>query len=266
MIRCSALILYISMTKKSLTLFQRIVRDYTAVIWICLAAVVLSAIVMLSVPFSMDSYDEWVTSAVFTVGIIIAVASATCIRYLFGLKSIDQATGAKPWSVIWLYPLIVSLVMLPWLLGGVMSDDRTSPLMATVLWLLLAYMALLIGFLLVPFVIVPLELIGYGIVALLGGRRKEAGPMLLLGFYIALVTVFSFVGAFALDDMPSARTGYAHIIFALLGLPGLYSVDNELLLWIARLIALLLIAIPLTFVARDKLAKSRRVAHPNAKP
>lgn len=249
-------------TLKPISLLREITHRYTAVLWVCLIATLLSGLIMLSVPFNMDAYDEWVGSVMTTILIIIGISSAICIRYVFGTKSPDQALSGRAWTVIFVYPLAITALMLPWLLTGVLADDRTSILMSVFLWVLLAYGTLLLGFLLVPFVIVPLELVGRGVIALVQGKREKAGPMLLLGMYIILVTTFCIIGAFSLDDVPPGRAGWGHIIFALLGLPGAYTIESPLLLWIARAIGIILIAVPLTLAARSRSTKELAPTHP----
>lgn len=225
-------------------IFKYLTNEFTAVLWVCLGGLLFTLLVMSTVPLSMDGTDEWVTSALFTVFIGLGLVSAICVRYLFGMKNPNAAFGPKAWIVIWTYPIATMLVMLPWILAGVLADSETSVLMSVWLLLLFVYIMLLLGFLLVPFAVLPLELIGKGIIQILRGNKEQGSSMLIIGGYIALVTAFAFVGAGALSDMPPANAGWVHIIFALLGLPGVYTVENEGLLWLARLMAVVLIAVP----------------------
>jgi hypothetical protein len=226
-------------------IFKYLTNEFTAVLWICLGGLLFTLLIMSTVSLNMDGTDEWVTSALFTVFIGLGLVSAICVRYLFGMKNSNAAFGPKAWTVVWAYPIATMLVMSPWILAGVLADSETSILMSVWLLLLFVYIMLLLGFLLVPFAVLPLELIGKGAIQVIRGNRKQGSSMLIIGGYIALVTAFAFVGAGALSDMPPAQAGWAHIVFALLGLPGVYTIENEGLLWLARLMAVVLIAVPI---------------------
>ena len=97
-----------------------------------------------------------------------------------------------------------------------------------------------------PFVLAPLELIARGVKGISKGDRKNGLSILGIGLYIAAVTAFSFIGGLAIETERFGPAAWPAIIFSLLGLPGAYEVESEVLLWVARLLAVLLISVPLS--------------------
>jgi hypothetical protein len=248
------------------TFLRRLNEQFTVVLWICLGSLLLFGLIILALPFDVDGTDDIVTSVITVLLILIGLTAAICIRYMFDRKAPGAAFGNKPWAVIWLFPLAVTVLFLPWLLSGALADESTSVFMSLVLWLLIAYVALLLGFLFIPFVILPLELIGRGILALISGRHKEAAPMLVIGLYIALVTAFAFVGAFAIENPVPGKLGWGNVIFALIGLPASYTIENQALLWVARAMAVVLIAVPVAYARlhRPQAPTDQRVSRTQA--
>lgn len=232
-------------------------RRFSSGIWIYIITVVMTVIVMLSVPVGADSYDDWTKTVMSTLMFLTALGGAALVRYLF-IKPVQEPDPRKAkmnrplWVLMWTLPVAMTIIMLPWLISGILVDRDMTVAGSIFAWLLLSYAALLIGFLLVPFVILPLELIGRSIVAFVRGDKRKGAGMLGIGLYIGAVTMFVICGTLALSDLPPLWLSWGHIIFALLGLSAQYTVDSQLLLWVARILALVLIAVPLSLSAAAK--------------
>ncbi len=176
---------------------------------------------------------------------------AGAIALVFGLLAILVAVCLRIWwaqdrlegriRLMWFLPAVVALVLAPAALAADRSG-RDSPLVDVLLLVAAAYGAAILGLLVLVLVLVPLELLGRGILRLLTGR-PDGGWLIFGGTAIALVTTLGVVGAFALDDLPAGRRGTIPVLFALLGIPSAYTVESEGLLWVARAIALVLVAL-----------------------
>lgn len=237
-------------------MIRHLTKHFGNTFWILAAALLLTVLVMMTVPIGADGYDDYTTTVVLMICIILGLAGAAAIRYLFAKPTKEsQETDGRAWGLLWTFPLFITAAMSPWLLSGLLVADDMSVAVSIGLWLLIAYVALLVGFLLVPFVIVPLEMIGVGLLRIMAGRFEEGSRMVAIGLYIALVTAFCVIGGLAISDTPPGQAGWPHVIFALFGLPANYSVESPLLLWIARILGIIIVAIPLAIAVPGRLRK-----------
>lgn len=231
---------------------KQLSKKYSRLLWLYVITLAVILLIMASAPLGVDAYDEAGNSAVWAVLMILALFSAIATRYMLE-RSAKDVTSRKPWAIILSFPVAATLVMLPWLLGGILVDTETSVVMSILLWVLLAYVALLLGLLLIPFVVLPLELIGVGIISLLQGKYKNAKILLGIGLYIAAVTVFTIIGGLSISNVIVGQLGWIQVLFALFGLPAGYEIESLGLLWTARVIGLLLLAVPIAlFLQKGK--------------
>lgn len=236
-----------SLSLHPLDLLRRITRIYTPVAWLCVAGVLVSVLIMLTFPLGSTLENSEIGLAFASVLAVIGLVAGVGIRYLFTKRAAEVAQKNQPWVVLWIFPFAIMVVLSPWLFTGGLTDQDVTTGMSFLLGFIIAYLALLLGFLSIPFVILPLELIGRGLISLFQGKRKQSGLLLGIGFYIALVTTFCVIGAFAIENPYPGKLGFGNIIFSLLGLPGSYTVENEALLWLIRAMAVVLIAVPIAF-------------------
>lgn len=142
-------------------------------------------------------------------------------------------------KLIWFLPAAMTAIVSPALIAQ--ADERTPPLMAISLFVLLAYGCLALGILVLTFVVLPLEAIGRGILRVATGK-PDGGWLIFVGSLGLIITAWAITGAFALDDLPPGRAGWLPIILALFGIPGAYTVASETLLWVTRGLGLLFFA------------------------
>lgn len=145
-------------------------------------------------------------------------------------------------------PIIAILVLLPVIISGAFATDDMGIVASGFLLLLVFAVALLLSPIVALLVIAPVELIVRGVVALVKGDKARTG-YLFIGGYIALFTVFAIIMSFAVDIDTVYPASTVPIIASLLGLPANYSVENEALLWLGRLI-LAVLALSLIGFAR----------------
>lgn len=199
---------------------------------LCAIGVVAALVVALS--FGRLPWDEHIGEIVGTFGLIVLLF-AVYIRIWWAQDRLEAKT-----RLMWFLPAVVAAILAPSVLAADGSGGN-PPVVDVLLLVLAAYGAALLGFLALIFVLAPLEMLGRGILRLVTGR-PDGGWLLFGGALVGLVTIFGVVGAFALDDIPSGRAAMIPVLCALLGIPYGYTVESEVLLWVARGLALLLIA------------------------
>ncbi len=139
----------------------------------------------------------------------------------------------KGWRFTPFTPLLATAILLPSILAGAFSDEDINTVGAFFLMLVMSCMALLLSALVAAFIITPLELLFRGIVGLIKGDRSKVG-FVVFGSFIAALTAFIILGSMAASaDLPYPA-GSFQVLLALLGIPGGYVINDEMLLWITR--------------------------------
>ena len=197
---------------------QKLYEKFGVTAWVVITALLLTYMTMSTVAADADAYNDSSMSAVFLVLLFVALAGAVCVRYIFSSRKDGSKLPPLVWVSVWSLPLLVTLVMLPWLLEGILVDRDVTAIGSIFLFGLIAYGTLLLGFLLVPFVLAPLELIARGVKGISKGDRKNGLSILGIGLYIAAVTAFSFIGGLAIETERFGPAAWPAIIFSLLGL------------------------------------------------
>lgn len=111
----------------------------------------------------------------------------------------------------------------------------------------LIVLGLLLGPVLWFFVVMPLTALVAAIIRIVR-REKNAAVGLVMPLVLLAVTAVIVIGALAVDlsDALPGRAGGIQVIWAILGVPGVYAVDSEPLLWVVRVIVAVIV---LAFVA-----------------
>ena len=219
-----------------------------------LCVVGLASALVVAIGFGQFPGDESVAEIGGTFGVLMLIV-AVYIRIWW---SRTRHGGDDRTRLLWYLPAAMSLVMAPALIA--VAGDASRPwIVDLLLFALLAYAAALLGVLALVLLLLPLELLGRGALRLILGR-PDGGWLLFLGALLALITTFVLVGAFALDDLPVGRPGHWSIVFALLGIPGSYTVASDALLWVARGLAVILTAMLLASAHFDGVRRERKAA------
>ncbi|MGU3644227.1 hypothetical protein ACLBXX_04615 [Microbacterium sp. C23T] len=206
------------------------------VVELVFCAIGIASAVVVSIGFGTMPWDDSLGEIVGTFGILMVLV-AVYIRIWWARTGDGRDSRTR---LMWYLPAAMTAIITPRLLSAGTGADW--PPFVDVIWILVfAYLAALLGFLALFLFLLPLEALGRGILRLLTGK-SGGGWLLFWGTAGALLTTFVFVGAFALDDLPPGRAGALPVLFALLGIPFGYTVESEALLWVARALALVLIA------------------------
>lgn len=217
-------------------------------------AIGLASAVVVAIGFGQFAGDDSIVEIVGTFGVLMLLVAV----YIRVLWSRSRRPGDVRTRLLWYLPAAMALIMAPALVT--VAGDPSQPwIVDVVLFTLLAYAAALLGVVALLLFLLPLELLGRGALRLITGR-PDGGWLLFGGALGALLTTFVLVGAFALDDLPPGRSATWPIIFALLGIPGGYTVENETLLWVARGLALILIAMALAAAHFDGVRREKKTA------
>ncbi|MDW4573447.1 hypothetical protein R8Z57_11755 [Microbacterium sp. M3] len=213
---------------------------------LCAIGVVAATVVTLN--FGSLPWDDHLGEIIGAFGLLIVIF-AVFLRIWWAKDLVPRP------RFIWFLPAAMALILTP---GAVTDSAGRSAAEEVWLLLLAAYGSALLGFLVLVFVFVPLEMLGRGILRLVTGK-PDGGWLIFGGAVIALTTTFAVVGVFAVDDLPPGRAAAIPIICALLGIPFGYTVQSETLLWVARGLALLLIALLLASAHFGDRRRARRV-------
>ena len=205
------------------------------VVELVLCGIGVAAATVVSLNFGQLAWEEHLGELVGAFGLLVVIFAVFCRIWW------AQDLVPRP-RFIWFLPAAMALILLPGALGD--SASRNPPLIELLLLLAAAYGSALLGFLALIFVLTPLEMLGRGILRLLTGR-PDGGWLMFTGAVVGLATTFGVVGAFAVDDLPPGRAATVPLICALLGIPFGYTVESETLLWVARGLAVLLLAMML---------------------
>lgn len=242
---------------------------------VCSLALVATVVVMLQLPFTIDGYDDRVTTAMFS---LFAISCAVAVimlrhevirfakwnRYIETLshderKKIDTAPDAffYRWLFTWLFPLASFLVILPWIIAGVFNSDDMNTIGSMVILFFAPWVMYLIGSLVAAFVVYPIETTIRGAIKLIATGGKEGLGQLSIGAYCLLVLGFIVSGSLAASSSLVGGSAQADLFAALLGLPGGYVVKDQTLLWVTRVLFVAMIVIPLVF-------KNAKKKHPES--
>lgn len=206
-------------------------------------------LIMLSVPLGVENSVDNVSQALVTIGVTIALAGSIAFRFLYvkpesWVEQQQPPLDKKAYLLLWLLPLVATIVMLPWLLTGFLATEGITIFGSLCLWVLVAYLALTLGLLLMLVFVLPLELIGKGIVHVLKGDTLKGSWYATYGLLMLSIIAFSIVAVFAIDvDRSFIPGAWKALLSALLGIPGSYEVINIGLLWMVRTLGLLIIAL-----------------------
>ena len=220
------------------------------VVELILCGIGVAAATVVSANFGQMAWEEHLGELVGAFGLLVVIFA------VFGRIWWAQDLQTRP-RLIWFLPAAMALILLPGALRD--SAGEHPPLVELLLLLAATYGSALLGILALMFVLAPLELLGRGILRLLTGR-PDGGWLMFTGTLIGLVTTFAVVGAFAVDDLPPGRAATVPLICALLGIPFGYTVESETLLWIARGLAVLLLAMLLASAHFGELLRTRAAA------
>ena len=219
-------------------------------------------------PWGIGGDSERISGLMLGIGTAIALQAAFMFRYGFLRVRKDQEINNdlddgpfRGWRFTFSSPVAAILIVMPWIVSGTFNADDVNTVGALFFMVLLFGAAVLIGFLIVPFIFLPIELIAKGLYNLIVKRDASKIIFLYIGGFIALVTTFIFVMAAATNTYYPGIAGGAAGIPALFGIPGAYDVEDEFLLWVARVITAVLITagvVAYILSKRDTKQKSTR--------
>ena len=208
--------------------------------------------------------NEAVLNATLLFWAAITLQSALMIRTSFVRLSADDKVSEdktdhpfRGWKFTYFTPLIGTAILLPAILSGVYSGDGITVVGGFFLVLAMSFVSLLLGALVAAFIITPIELIIRGFIALAKGDKTKTG-YLYFGFFAAALTTMIILGTMAVNPDSAYPRGSFEIVLAILGIPGGYSVESEVLLWVVRGIIIALISAYVISVnsRKDKAAPS----------
>ena len=101
---------------------QKLYEKFGVTAWVVITALLLTYMTMSTVATDADAYNDSSMSAVFLVLLFVALAGAVCVRYIFSSRKDGSKLPPLVWVSVWSLPLLVTLVMLPWLLEGILVD------------------------------------------------------------------------------------------------------------------------------------------------
>lgn len=216
---------------------------------ICLVALVVAIIAMLQVPFTANPRGDSPTVAVFTIFIAEGVAAALMLRHgvLKMTKSKKEIGIFHRWLFIWLLPVAIFVVQLPWIFAGAFNDHDVNTIGAMAMLLFLPWIMIALGFLAMGIFWAPIEMTARGAYTSIKTKGKEGMGQLGMGLYFLLWVAIIICGILAASTDRVSYQAHSALLAALLGLPGDYTIKDETFLWVTRILLIIAIALPLIF-------------------
>ena len=216
---------------------------------ICLVALGIAIIAMLQVPFTTSPDGDAPTTAIFTIFIAEGLAAALMLRHgvLKMIKKKKEISIFHRWLFIWLLPLAIFVVQLPWIFAGAFNDHDVNTIGAMAMLLFLPWIMIALGFLAMGIFWAPIEMTARGAYTAIKTKGKEGMGQLGMGLYFLLWVTIIIFGVLAASTDRVSYQAHNALLAALLGLPGDYSIKDETFLWVTRI--LLIIAIATPFIA-----------------
>ena len=167
------------------------------------------------------------------------IISASFMRYNNDLLISEDKSDHVVKGIRWTYftPLIAVALLLPALFTGVFASGDMNGAEAAGFIALGLFLSIILAPLVSFFIIMPLMLIWKGMVAVVRGDKSQR-HFGVIGLLIAGLAAFIIIGSAAVTAEAPFPLGSVQVVFAILGIPGNYQIENEVLLWILRGIAL----------------------------
>lgn len=233
---------------------------------IIVSIVTLGAIVVMlfQLPLHAGAHDR-LTPILFAIFGILSVAIGIIARHQYLDTAAPDTSKTKQKQITfykslpyWALPLVVFILFVPWVFAGTFNDIGMNIFGWMGILLLLTFMCVPSGILALMVGWVPLEITGRSIGKLVTTRGKEGAHQLASGLYFMLCQAAVIVGFFAATTERSGLPAERALVQVLLGQPGDYTIKDPQLLWVARLLFVLMIILPLLYgwISRAKKRKA----------